>query len=144
MRGPTPSALSVHACIRPFGAVLWSKTRMTPQGGHYPPRIRRVGPAGSLFQQVICILHFSIQYPQICRHSSSFNSPGDACFLHHTPSNFPSRGGGRRNSSSTLTPPPPPAASQSETCAPASVDVPLHIHHNETMQRCFPSLLVFR
>ena len=54
MRGPAPSALSVRACIRPFGAVLWSKTRMTPQGGHYPPRIRRVGPAGSLFQQVIC------------------------------------------------------------------------------------------
>ena len=24
-------------------------------GGDYPPRIRRVGPAGSLFQQVICI-----------------------------------------------------------------------------------------
>ena len=47
--------LSVHACIRPFGAVLWSKTRMTLQGGHYPPHIRRVGPAGSLFQQVICI-----------------------------------------------------------------------------------------
>ena len=23
-------------------------------GGHYPPRIRRVGPAGSLFQLVIC------------------------------------------------------------------------------------------